>query len=401
MARRRLIFVTRRPPFPFDNGARIRTHRLAAGLSGRYDMTLVTFADGPRYDDTECSEEDLARVLPDVSLELLPYARRHPRGPRRGVLRRSSVTFGAYATPGLHRCLARLVDDDPDAVLHLDDPGVALAGIDLPARLKVFAPHNVEYRIVRDLAKEFTPTHRPFWEIEWRRIRAEERRLWSASDLCVAVSDVDAEPVRAEGARRIAVSPNGTDPAAPLPLRPPAAGEPLRLLFVGMALFWPYERGIGWFVREVMPLLRAEGPVTFEVAGVPPENPVQGEGVLYHGRVPEVRSHYERAHALVIPVFEGSGTRLKGVEAAVLGRPVISTRLGMEGLPLRAGEHYQAAETPQEFAAAVDWLRKSLAEDPASVERMTEAARRAVDGFLWPEIAAGLAEHYEEALAAT
>lgn len=399
MSRAPAILVTRRPPFPLDNGARIRTQRLAVGLGERFDLTLVTFADGPRHDDAEWSEEDLARVLPGLRVQLVPYGGPHPRGPRRGVLGRTS-SFGAYARPTLRRALADLVDRSPGAVLHLDDPGVALAGMDLPAAVTAFSPHNVEHRIIREIAAQFGPTHRPFWELEWRKLAREERWLWRASDLCLAVSEVDAETMKAGGARRVEVFPNGTDPVSAPPLPPLHPGTPLRLLFVGSADYWPYELGLAWFVNEVMPLLRADGPVAFDVVGAPPARPVAAEGVAYQGRVPDVSPYYGEAHALVIPVFQGSGTRLKAVEAAARQRPIISTGLGIEGLPLREGEHYVRAESAEDFAAAVRRLRAELVEDPAGVERKATGARAAVTDFFWPRIASDLADLYERELAA-
>lgn len=395
----RCVFVTRRPPLPLDNGARIRTHRLTAGLSERFDTTLVTFADGPTYDDTGASRTEIEAALPGVRVDLLPYDRAHPRGPRRDVLRRRSASFGAYATPGLRRHLSDLVARDPEAVLHLDDPGVGVAGAGLAAGLTAFAPHNVEARIVRELVSQRPLTHRPFWALEWRKVQAEERLLYRTSDISLAVSEVDAATMRAEGAARVELCPNGADAVPALPLQPLSQSGTLRLLFVGTAEFWPYERGIAWFVREAMPVLRAQGEVTFDVVGAPPAEPVGAEGVTYHGRVPEVRSHYARAHALIIPIFEGSGTRLKAVEAAAMGCPIVSTRLGVEGLPLRPREHYLAAETPDEFAAALGWLRRTSGESPTEVEEMTAAARAAVEDFMWPRIARDLADLYEAELA--
>jgi glycosyltransferase involved in cell wall biosynthesis len=151
-------------------------------------------------------------------------------------------------------------------------------------------------------------------------------------------------------------------------------------------------------VREALPLVRARGPVTFDVVGELPLNPVAGDGVTYHGRVPSVRPYYERAHALVVPVFQGSGTRLKALEAAALGRPVVSTELGMEGLPLLPGDHYLPAEDAEGFAAACGRLRTLLGEGRNELDAMTASARVAAEPFFWDRVVANLAESYEAEL---
>ena len=394
MARPAVIIATRRPPLPLDNGARIRTHRLATGLSTTCDVTLVTYEDGPTYDDTRATRAELEAALGDVRLELVPYGRRPPRGPRRHALHPSSATFGHFGSAGMEAALARLTAGGP-AVLHLDDPGVGLAGLRVPAAVKAFAPHNIEYRIVRDVARERGPAHRIPLELEWRKIRAEERRLYRASDICLAVSDVDAAEMRANGAARVELVPNGADPASAAPWRPPAAGEPLRLLFVGTVDYWPYELGIAWFVREAMPLLRAQGPVAFDVVGAPPPDPVRAPDVVYHGRVADVHPFYDAAHALVVPVFQGSGTRLKVIEAAVLGRPVVSTALGAEGLSLDPGRHYLRAEDAAGFAQAAQALRTQ----PGQVAELIAAAGDGLGDLLWPRITEKLAGLYVDALA--
>jgi glycosyltransferase involved in cell wall biosynthesis len=394
LSRPAVILATRRPPLPLDNGARIRTHRLLAGLRGACDVTLVTYGDGPTYDDTSTTRAELEASLPGVEVELVHYARRPPRGARRHALHRSSATWAHYGGAGMTEALARLATRRP-AVLHLDDPGTGLAGLRVDAALKAFAPHNIEHRIVREVAAERSPSHRAFLELEWRKIRAEERRVHRACDISLAVSEIDAAEMGALGARRVEIVPNGADPATAAPWSPPAAGRPLRLLFVGTVDYWPYELGIAWFVREALPLLRRDGPVVFDVVGAPPLDPVRAPDVVYHGRVPDVHPFYDAAHALVVPVFLGSGTRLKVVEAALLGRPVISTALGTEGLPVEPGRHFLHAEDPEGFARAAAALRT----DPERVRALVDAAGTQLEAFVWPRIAERLAGIYADALA--
>jgi glycosyltransferase involved in cell wall biosynthesis len=384
-----LLFVTRRPPVPDDNGARIRTLRLARGLAERFDLTLLTFADGPAYDSTTASAQDIRDALPGARVELVPYGSRPPRGARRDVLRRRSDTLGHYDTPTLRAAIARLLAERPGSVLHLDDPGVALAGLGQDAALVAAAPHNVEHRIIRDIARRMPPAHRVFNELEWRKLAAEERRVWREADLSVAVSEIDAATMRAGGARDVYVCPNGSDPHEARPLPPLAPGAPLRLLFVGALRFRPYAYGLEWFVTDALP--RIDGPVEVDVVGEHDGTLPAAPGVTYRGRVESVLPHYEAAHALVLPVFEGSGTRLKVVEAALLGRPIISTALGVEGLGLREEEHYLRAEDAAGFAAAAGRLRAELERGDHTRVR---AARDAVAELTWPRIADALADRY-------
>jgi glycosyltransferase involved in cell wall biosynthesis len=384
-----VIFATHRPPWPLDNGARIRTARLAQALAEHFELTLVTFADGPVYDDTRATRDDLESLLPGASIELVAYGRPHPRGARRQVLKPGSAAWGAYATETMRSVLAARVDAQPAALLHLDMPGTALAGVGLAPGRTIFSTHNVEHRIWREVVPRRPWTQRPFLAVEWRKVAAEERRCWRQADLTLAVSEFDASLMRSTGAREVEVFPNGADPRAPLPPAPRREDEPVRLLFVGSGAYWPYEHGIAWMAREVMPRLRERLPVEFDVVGELPPDPVRGTGITYHGRVEDLEPYYARAHALVVPAFEGSGTRLKVIEASMYGRPVISTTLGAEGLPLRAGEQYEAAETTEEWVKAVERLATG------GLEGLAGRARDALKDYTWPRIGAALAARYE------
>lgn len=389
-----VIYATHRPPLPLDGGSRIRVNRLITGLARHADVTLVTYADGPTFDDTSTSRDEVAASLPGVRIEFIHYAQPHPAGLRRHMFARSSASYGHHATAGLTAAIQRLCDERP-SVLHLDDPGVGIAGEHVRATVKAFSPHNIEHRILYEISRDRPLLQRLPLEAEWRKIRAEEKRLYRACDLSLAVSEIDAASMRAMGAEHVVVVPNGADAGSPTPWQPPANGEPLRLLFVGTGNYWPYEIGIAWFVREAMPRLRADGPVVLDVVGAPPTNPVHGEGVTYHGRVPEVESFYEKTHALVIPVFQGSGTRLKVVEAAMLDRPIISTELGAEGLGVKAGQHYIGAEAVEQWVAATRVIR----EQPERVRAMTAAAAAKLEDLVWPRIGDALAELYASELA--
>ncbi|HEV2069997.1 MAG TPA: glycosyltransferase, partial [Acidimicrobiales bacterium] len=226
------------------------------------------------------------------------------------------------------------------------------------------------------------------------KLRCEERRVWRRMPLCLAVSDVDAQTMIEGGAGRVEICPNGTDEVARLapPRRRP--DEPLRLLFVGSADYQPYERGIAWFVREVLPHLQPIVPTIFDVVGVPPRRPVSAAGVRYVGKVPTVAEWYERCHAVVVPMFEGSGTRLKIVEAMAYGRPVVSTALGAQGLPVAAGTHYYCADDVPGFVSILAELATHCEQDGGPMASMLDKAYGSITPLFWPRITERLSELY-------
>jgi glycosyltransferase involved in cell wall biosynthesis len=179
---------------------------------------------------------------------------------------------------------------------------------------------------------------------------------------------------------------------------PRSEGEPLKLLFVGTGRYLPNERGIGWFVREVLPRIEARTPVTLEVVGHPPPRPARARSVRYLGAVPDLEPFYSASHGVIVPVFEGSGTRLKMLEAMAYGRPVISTRIGAEGLPVVADEHFLEADDAERFAAAAVRVAQWSTHPDGELEGLLKSARAAVEPLLWPSIVERLAELYRSEL---
>jgi polysaccharide biosynthesis protein PslH len=200
--------------------------------------------------------------------------------------------------------------------------------------------------------------------------------------------------MRDGGARRVEVCPNGTDPVTPLPLPRREPGEPLRLVFVGMGRYEPNARGIEWFVSQVLPRIRSAIPVSLDVVGQPPPRPVNAPGVRYVGAVESLEPSYERAHVAIVPVFEGSGTRLKIPEALAYGRPIVSTSLGAEGLPVSAGTHFWQADDAPGFASAVLEAGRACEHPERRLAPMLSAGHAAIEALQWPNIVGQLIDLY-------
>jgi glycosyltransferase involved in cell wall biosynthesis len=116
-------------------------------------------------------------------------------------------------------------------------------------------------------------------------------------------------------------------------------------------------------------------------------------GIEVTGRVDDVRPHVAAGAVYVVPLRIGGGTRLKIFEAMAMGKPVVSTTIGAEGLPLKDGEHVRIADEPQAFADAVLWLLR----EPGERARLGRAARDLVAAqYDW----SAAAREFERALVA-
>jgi glycosyltransferase involved in cell wall biosynthesis len=179
-------------------------------------------------------------------------------------------------------------------------------------------------------------------------------------------SEVDRRALaRDHPAARVAVLPNTIrvpDTAATPPVR-----GPFTFLFVGNLGYRPNEDAMRFFCSEILPALRgaAARPFLVHVVGANPSAPVRSLAlepeVRVVGWVDDVAPWYRAAHAAIVPLRAGGGTRIKILEAFAHGCPVVSTTLGAEGLAVTDGRHLYLADTPRDFAAAC--LR--LMRDPA------------------------------------
>jgi glycosyltransferase involved in cell wall biosynthesis len=101
------------------------------------------------------------------------------------------------------------------------------------------------------------------------------------------------------------------------------------------------------------------------------------------GRVGDPRDALASAAVVIVPLRVGGGTRLKILEALSMARPIVTTSIGAEGLPVEHGRHLLVADTAQDFAAAI----VSLLDDRALAERLGAHGRALVrEGFEWTHV---------------
>ena len=394
--RLRVLFVAKRFPYPADTGGKIRTARLLEQLSRRLDITLVSNVEHPKDDPYLADVGKLcARFEPVAWQEAAKGSPRFYAQVMRRLASRYPVSVANDYSPPLaeriRTCLAR--DRYDLLVCDFVQPSINL-GERLACPVLLFQ-HNVESMIFERHARTAgSAPLRWFWRSQWRKMERFEREACRRFAGVVAVSEADRALFgdRFEARRTFAI-PTAVDAEYFRPgTGPTVAG---RLVFTGSMDWLPNEDAILYFVDEILPRISARVPaVSLAVVGRRPSPRLsrrlaERRDVILTGRVDDVRPHMESAEVFVIPLRIGGGTRIKAYEAMAMGKPVVSTPVGIEGLPVRDGEHFVQAERADEFAdAVVDLLR-----DPERRRRLGQAARRYVESSCsWPSAAAAFVD---------
>ncbi len=270
--------------------------------------------------------------------------------------------------------------------------------------LVVFDDHNCEYLLQKRafLTDLRSPERWPgaaYSFVQWRRLRRYEAQACRCADRVLAVSDADAAALqRLVPDLDVTVIPNGIDTQVYRPAtfdpQPPTPS----LVFTGTMDFRPNVDAVLWFAREVLPRVRAEIPEAhFVVVGQRPHrrlDALRGDtAVTLTGWVEDTRPYIAQAAVYVAPLRIGGGTRLKLLEAMAMGKPVVATRLGAEGYPVRDGCELLLADTPADFAAAV----VNLLHTPERGAELGRAARAFVEErYDWRVIVPRVEAVYEE-----
>jgi sugar transferase (PEP-CTERM/EpsH1 system associated) len=387
---------------PVDKGGKIRTYEMLKRLRRDHFITYLTLAspgDGPEaFDRSKEYCHRLAAVPHRVSRKFgagfycelglnlgsaLPYA------------------LQKYRSPAMRRAVAREtgLSDYDVVVCDFLAPSVNLpSDLGVPA---VLFQHNVEAMIwERHYKNETNRLKKAYLYGQWKKMYNYERKACGWFEAVVAVSDVDRELMRKEyGADQVFDVPTGVDTQYFQPMG--AEPDSSELVFTGSMDWMPNEDAIVYFADEILPRIAARIPgVKLTVVGRNPTGRLAAlaegnERVRLTGRVEDIRPYVDRAAAYVVPLRVGGGTRLKIYEAMAMGKPVISTSIGAEGLPVRDGQEVLIADDPQAFAGAV----VALLTDRAMAERVGRAAREVVcERFGWDHAAAAFSEVCEHVL---
>jgi sugar transferase (PEP-CTERM/EpsH1 system associated) len=393
----RILLVLPRPLLPADMGAKIRGFNTFSRLARRHEITCFCLAPpGVNKNDLEATATLFEEFVPIPWEDTRTFSARFYWQFLKSQTSEEPYVLHRYHVPSLKTALQKRLRAEHADVILFDFLHTA---VNLPSFVpcaKVLFTHNVESQIwLRRAGLEAHPLKKALLRRELLRMQRAETALCRKFDLVLTVSKED----RAYFENDFAAPPvrdllTGVDTDYFSPRNGPR--KPYNVVFVGAMDWFPNEDAVTFFVREVYPRVRKELPeTTFTVAGRNPSKRVlrlaqQDASLEVTGRVEDVRPFLARADCCIVPLRIAGGTRIKIFEAMAMGKPVVTTSVGAEGLPVIRDQEIILADDPGSFSAAV--LR--VLRDPAWVRQIGVAARRTVCcNFGWDRVVAQLEQY--------
>ncbi len=395
----RILLISNTFPYPPNSGFPLRVYNLLYRIAREHEVWLASFNAGH---ENPADIEHLREICREVVT--VPFSRQgglsNPLQAARYFFKGIPPTLRAYESRQFLEKILELISRVDFDVIQIEDSHMSIYLDYLPSAVRsktLLTFHDVNFH-----------KHEKMSQVEPKRAR--KLRAWFHGRMmrdwepfqaqrfgqCITMSQSDKDLLLAANpGLKITVLPNGVDTRLHSFL--PFPENMNRLIFVGNMAYRPNIDAVTHFCKNIYPIIKANYPkIEFWIVGKDPSPEVTnlaGNGVHVTGQVDDLTPYYKDSIMCVVPLRAGGGTRLKILEAMALGRPVVTTTVGCEGLEARNGEHLFIADTPELFAKyALDLMNsKRLWSD------ITRQARAlAVERYDWDLIAQKQVQLYEE-----
>jgi glycosyltransferase involved in cell wall biosynthesis len=389
----KILWVKAGKLLPVDTGGKIRSYNILVQLAKTHQVTLLSYYGGkkdPAYEAAIVRElpgsEVIYTAAPESTIrQSIDYLLRLPNAAPFAVTK--------FTHSPVRQSVAKSLQERRFDVAVCD---FLSASLNFPPQSPVpvvLFQHNVEASLWQRMAdRETNPVRKLSYRIEASKMARYERNALENFSHVIAVSDHDRDQMLAmDGACQISVVPTGVDTSRYQRVAS-ASGTPPVVVFTGSMDWEPNVDAVEYFCHEIWPNVLAEFPdARFEIVGRNPSARVQrlaSDTVVVTGTVPSVADHLRDATVVIVPLRIGGGTRLKIFEAMAMGKAMVSTSIGAEGLDVQHGRDLLLADNAGGFATGILHLLR----DPALRRRYEDAAAKLAAKYDWSHIARRFAE---------
>lgn len=365
----RILFLTNLLPYPLDNGGKIKTYTTIRALADAgHKIDLVCFTEKNNIQkEYENQLLQLCQKVEQVYLKLTTAENMQYMMLMAIKSLFSAYSFGLYKyqSDKMKQKLEELCRDNNYECIYFDHLQLCvykeyLEKI-LPNAKMILDEHNCEALIMsRNADKATNLLKKLFLQIESKKLGKFESRILGEMDANIVLSKEDYQELRKQHKRdfKHVIIPIGV-PDRGMKKSVEKKGDLLNILFLGTLTWEPNNQGLIWFLKNVIPLLERENiKFKFYIVGKNPSVEVcelakNYDNIIITGYVESVDEYYERCDCMVVPLFIGSGQRVKLIESFSKGMPSVSTEIGAEGLQIENHRNILIANTAEEFRDAI------------------------------------------------
>jgi glycosyltransferase involved in cell wall biosynthesis len=398
--RLKVLVLDEEIPFPLNSGKRIRTWNLLRHLCRQHSITFLCYgtADNPGLLEIE------SLGIRVVLVPALPpsNSRRFYAGALANLVSLWPYSVSRHHTRNFTRAIRKLTAKQSFDLVHCEWTPYASYMNAVDKLPMLIMAHNIEATVWRRRAQHASnlPERMFMASQAWKMARFEKRSFARAGHVAV-VTEEEAQTARKWGARAVYLVSNGVDTGF---LQPTGeAPEADSLLFLGSLDWQPNRDALQYLLREILPKIQGANPrAKLRVVGRQPATKLREQvegftGVEWVGEVPDIRPHFARAIAVLVPLRIGGGSRIKILESMSMGKAVVATRIGAEGLEVVPDVHCLIADSPADFSQSV----VQLLENPERAAQLGRNGRELVlRQYDWSRVAKILEQAWIETASA-
>lgn len=362
----KILFLSQRFLLPMDAGGKIRTGKILEQLSRTDEITVISNTESPK-DDPYIAEMQgfCTHFIP------IPWKEIHKHS-RLFVARLLIQMFSSYPvsvlntySKSLHAAVEHEYAQKKYDVAICDFVQSALEFRNIQGIPTILFQHNVESMIAkRHMEQSENLLGKLFWWLQWKKMFRFEAKASKMFDTVIAVSEQDKETFQQlYQMENVVTIPTGVDVNYFQP-RPDIPVQENNVVFCGSLDWLPNEDAILFFINNILPHIKKHIPnIMFTVVGKNPSPTLQKlvkatPEIKLTGWVDDTRPYIAEGAAFIVPLRIGGGTRMKIYEAMAMGKAVVSTSVGAEGLPVKNGEHIILEDHQVKFAEKIVTLLK-------------------------------------------
>lgn len=372
----RILVVCNKSPFPTVDGGTLAMAAILETLHRlSYDVVTVVY-DTPKHPFSK--EAIPAHLQSAIDWHPVPVNNKiYPTAAAWHIIKGDSYILDRFHTSGIEQYLENLLHDHVFDLVHLDSL-FTLGYADLiRSHTKapiVYRAHNIEYRIWEMMQSATNqPLKRKYLQVETKKLKAAEAQLIEQVDGILAISPQDLQWFQEHYSEiPMADLPFAMDLPSPEKITPPNA----QVFHLGAMDWLPNQEAIRWLLKEVWPLVvEQEAGAQLHLAGrhMPKDMLACTQStVTVSGAIPDAQSYMLSHGIMVVPLLAGSGLRIKIIEGMALGRAVVTTTQGLQGIPASPGKEVWVADSAEDMATAL----VSLIRDEALRQAIGQTARQ-------------------------